>query len=171
MCAGKFIFFRILIGLCACFILISVYDMSNVDCCHICNLVDLSEGISTQWEKAGKRTRSKSRSNLVESSKINTEWICCKNWFHPFCCGLDREDFTKLNKKSNKTKTGKSDVFFKCIICCLKSFNLGETIGSYTKVVREKACKDTFKESGSSSKVESITQITDCGVENQVRVY
>ena len=140
---------------------------NNVSSCNICNLVDLPESICSDWNLGGKRKgRSRSKSNTDEE-KFNTEWIscdCCKNWFHPYCCGLKSEEFKKLSNRVNKNKSsgsGKPQVFFKCTLCCLKFFNQQENIDSFKKNVWEKV-NLVVKGSDTSEKVkveESIGKV------------
>jgi len=58
-------------------------------------------------------TRSTRRSTSVD-------WICCdcfKCWFHAICGGYSTTEYTKV-KQANS--------WIKCIVCCLRSVQIGE---------------------------------------------
>lgn len=103
--------------------------------CHICCLDDLPASVNEEWTKKNRSTRRK-------PSKGENKWISCDScfeWCHPFCCGLQRDEYLKLDAgtRSNK-KAGKSDIFFKCVLCNLKTFDLAESVEKYREKVINK---------------------------------
>ena len=116
------------------------------------------------------------RSTRRKTTKGENKWIscdCCLEWCHPFCCGLEREEFLKLDAgiRSNK-KAGKSDIFFKCVLCNLKTFDLIDSVQNFRdKVVEKIECasvpisdsdlnRESLGNSGSLSTKEDTVQVT-----------
>ena len=101
-----------------------------VTVCHICSLEDLPASINDEWMNTRRSTKRKA------STKSENKWIscdCCLEWCHPFCCGLQKEEFQKLESGKGDKKSGKISVFFKCTLCHLKAFELGDALLNYKK--------------------------------------
>ena len=121
--------------------------------CHICSLEDLPARINDDWMDKKRSTKRK------PSTKCENKWIscdCCLEWCHPFCCGLQKEEFQKLESGKNDKKSGKSSVFFKCILCHLKAFDLSDAALNYKIKVLEKI--NSYEETSSSSTFETGTK-------------
>ena len=69
----------------------------------------------------------KNQPNILSPVKVtrnkkenHINWIsrnACKNWVHPKCSGLTKNENTKIEKL---IKEKKIDYYFKCIKCCVK---------------------------------------------------
>ena len=97
-----------------------ICDICNKsDCVCICSICSKHQPPNQTPVRKTRRTK----------DKIN--WISCNScelWVHAKCTGLTNKEYKKINDIEIKKAKGHPKLFFKCLICCIKTATLAGTV-------------------------------------------
>ena len=80
----------------------STCNTEDCNCvCYICE--------DNQPKNSSEVSKKKTRSLKIDWISCNS----CNNWVHPKCSGINKKEFTKIDKIIKSSKTGSN--FFKCL--------------------------------------------------------